>query len=187
MSHKTVDVGNMDWRFDLSTEATGVPFDFEHHRQAKLHTVYSDEVEIINATSLLHESGFKTAVINSLFLDRRAEPDDPVPNDVRDLRGWPGDGFFVDGDRWGSKLWMLRFIGKQSNEPGDPLLAWAKTWTEQALQWFIDDGICDHIKVTTWYPRAERLRIHIEMYQNDNLIYRGQWESFRNDIADTYA
>ena len=187
MSHRTAEFVNKDWRFDLVTEATGVPFEFPYHNQQWLHTPYSDGVDIINVTALQHEDGLHTAVINSLFLDRRADADDPVPAHVTDLRGWVGDGFFVEGDRMGSKLWMLRFIGKQTSEPGDPLLYWAKTWTGQALAWMVADGICDHIKVTTWYPRMECLRIHVELYQNDNLIYRDQWERFRDGIADSNA
>lgn len=187
MSHKTAEVVNRDWRFDLVTDATGVPWSYPYHVQAKLWTAYSDSVEVINTTSLEHEPGLKTAIINSLFLDRRAEPDDPVPAHVTDLRGWPGDGVFVDGDHIGSKLWMLRFIGKQTNDPTDKLLSYAKLWTEQALKWMVDDGICDYVKVTTWYPKAERLRIHVELYQNDNLIYRDQWEKFHDGIADTLA
>lgn len=187
MSHKTADSAHPQWRFDLVSEATGVPFVYPHHQQTWLYMPYSDESETINTTSLVHEDGLKTAVINSLFLDRRAEADDPVPDHIKDMRGWAGDDIFVANDHWGSKLWMLPFIGKQSREVGDPLLAYSKKWTEQALQWFVDDGLADYIKVTTWYPRAEKLRIHIEMYQNDNLIYRGQWERFRDDIANSGA
>lgn len=186
MSHKTVDVAYKPWRFDLVSEATGVGADYAHHEQIALHLPYSTDVENIRTVSLQHDDGLKTQIINSLFLDRRAEPDDPGYSELQhDLRGWLADGFFIEGDRWGSKLWLLSYIGVTSTSPDDAVLKWAKAWTEQALQWLIADGVASRIDVTTWYPKPERIRIHVALFQNDNLIYNGQWEAFRDDVANS--
>ncbi|SKA69334.1 Phage protein GP46 [Enterovibrio nigricans DSM 22720] len=44
-------------------------------------------------------------VLISLFTDARAQESDTLPDNSRNLRGWPGDSFY--DAPWGSKLWLL--------------------------------------------------------------------------------
>lgn len=95
---------------------------------------------------LATDEGLMTAVMLSLFLDRRAEPDDKPPSgDARDRRGWWADQFaVVPGDRYGSRLWLLA-RAKRTNETA----LRAKEFIREALAWMIDDRVAAGVDVTT--------------------------------------
>ena len=57
------------------------------------------------ARTLRAERGLRSAVLISLFTDRRAEPGD-VP-EGEDPRGWWADVLGEEGDRIGSRLWLI--------------------------------------------------------------------------------
>lgn len=94
---------------------------------------------------LATDKGLITAMILSLFTDRRAEKDDVPPSgDPRDRRGWWGDQFLpVAGDKCGSRLWLL----DRSVLNNETLLK-AKQYVLEAWQWMIDDGVVQSIPVT---------------------------------------
>jgi phage gp46-like protein len=84
----------------------------------------------------------ETAVIISLFTDRRADPDDVIPDGSDDPRGW-----WADGDPEGpigSKIW-LRVRSKIVQQT----LNIVRTDIVQALQWLLDDNVCSSISVET--------------------------------------
>jgi phage gp46-like protein len=84
------------------------------------------------------DHGLVTALLLSLFLDRRAEDDDVPPSgNPDDRRGWWGDQFLeVKGDRYGSRLWLLS-RAKLTNETA--LLA--EEYSREALAWMIEDKV----------------------------------------------
>lgn len=136
--------------------------------------------------SFLHEEGLMTAVINSLFLDRRAEEGDPLPAHIENRRGWAGDAIFNEAH--GSKLWLLAYIGKQAEfAADDDLRFWARTWARDALAWLVEDGLCTRIEVEASYPRAGALALLVKLYRQDSLIFREQWERFLNETRNTNA
>lgn len=92
------------------------------------------------------DAGIVTAVLLSLFLDRRAENDDRPPSgDITDRRGWWADEFLrVGGDRTGSRLWLLD-RSKRTNE----VALRAKEYCVEALAWMLEDRVCSSIDVTT--------------------------------------
>jgi phage gp46-like protein len=81
-----------------------------------------------------------TAVMLSLFSDRRADEDDAIPDGI-DPRGWWADA--MDGRRIGSRLWLLE---RARNLP--ETFALAKEYAEEALQWLVDDGVAAKVVVT---------------------------------------
>jgi phage gp46-like protein len=85
-----------------------------------------------------------TALIVSLFSDRRADRDDRLPVDGESRRGWWGDTLEATAgrDAIGSRLWLLS-REKQTTE----VLARAREYAREALQWLIDDGIADSVSV----------------------------------------
>lgn len=94
---------------------------------------------------LASDGGLRTAVLLSLFLDRRAEPDDrPPSDDPNDRRGWWADQFAeVDGDRIGSRLWLLD-RAKRTAETARR----AEEYVREALAWMIEDRVVARIDVT---------------------------------------
>ena len=91
------------------------------------------------------DRGLRTAVLLSLFTDRRAEADDVPPSgDARDRRGWWADQFAeLEGDRMGSRLWLL----DRSVRNNETVLR-ADEYVREALAWMLDDRVVASIDVT---------------------------------------
>lgn len=101
--------------------------------------------------SLEEDDGLETAVILSLFTDRRAAEDDALPDGSDDRRGWWGDAYpDVDGDLIGSRLWLL-FREKDMQSAVNR----AREYTEEALEWLLEDGIARRVEVVAgWIDRT---------------------------------
>lgn len=90
----------------------------------------------------------ETAILTSLFTDRRARKDDAL-DDPSDPRGCWMDA--IRGD-FGSRLWELK-----RQKITDEIVQRAREYAEEALQWLVDDGVADGIKVTPYVDRAKGL------------------------------
>ena len=137
-----------------------------------------------NNGDLTRELGLETAVMMSLFTDRRASIDDILPDSNNtDKKGWWGDQVVVEeGDQIGSKLWLLS-RGKTDQDT----IVKAEGYSKEALQWMLDDGVSAKNEVIV--ERIERpdgsstLAIKVEIYQQDgnvialefNDIWQGQF------------
>ncbi|HYW57670.1 MAG TPA: phage GP46 family protein [Polaromonas sp.] len=89
---------------------------------------------------LMMGNDLSTAIMISLFTDRRADEDDVIP-DGTDPRGWWADA--LDGERIGSRLWLL-----ERSRSLPEVFARAKEYAEEALQWLLDDGVAAKVAVT---------------------------------------
>jgi phage gp46-like protein len=93
---------------------------------------------------LASESGLRSAVIISLYTDRRAEADDVLPDGTEDRRGFWADPTL------GSRLWLLA----RAKETDD-VLARAREYANEALAWLLDDGVARAVEVTaTWVAKG---------------------------------
>lgn len=127
------------------------------------------------------ESGLETAVIISLFTDRRARDDDelPDPNNL-DKRGWWGDLVSeVEGDQIGSRLWLLSRAKTTEN-----VLVKAKEYAEESLRWLIEDGIAKKVEVEAERQNPggnDRLALLVKIYQTSEnvtaLKFQTRWEA----------
>lgn len=95
-------------------------------------------------SDLASDPGLTTAALLSLFLDRRAEPDDQPPSgDVRDRRGWWADQFAdIEGDLIGSRLWLL----DRAKRLPDVALR-AEEYVREALAWMVEDRVVSSLDV----------------------------------------
>jgi len=126
---------------------------------------------------IVMDGSLRTAVFLSLFLDRRAEPDDVLPDDDPrnpgrgDPRGWWGDWFYAEmltrlqavpgtltppSFRIGSRLWLLA----RSKQTQDVVIR-ARQYAEEALQWLLDDKIASAVTVTTRILRQGVLGLRV--------------------------
>jgi phage gp46-like protein len=98
------------------------------------------------------DNGLETAVIVSLFTDRRVTKEETLPDpNSEDRRGWWGDQVAdIQGDEIGSKLWLL----ERSSTTQDVIID-AEIYINDALQWMIDDGVVLSYDVEV--ERQERL------------------------------
>lgn len=117
--------------------------------------------QILNG-SLESGSELATAVLISLFTDRRAQPSDVIPDGTKDPRGWWGD-VGADGniDEWGSRLWLL----DRSIAPTTEVLNSAKTYCKEALDWMVTDGIAASIDIVTQWNANNFLAIQVTINQ----------------------
>ncbi len=121
-------------------------------------------VDLLSMYSVDLEDTLATAVILSLFTDRRAGRDDPLPARETNRRGWVGEEFMGDAqaEGWGSGLWLCA-AGKSVVD----VLERARFAAHEALAWLVRDGIASHITVTAeWVgERRDRLAVRPQIYQ----------------------
>lgn len=107
---------------------------------------WSDESmdAVIAADDIAADPGLRTAVLLSLMCERRAEDDDELPGGADDdRRGWWADELGdVEGDRMGSRLWLLSRAKRR-----DDVLRRAEEYTREALAWMLEDRVASRIDV----------------------------------------
>jgi phage gp46-like protein len=106
--------------------------------------------------ALVTDDGLRTAVIISLFTDKRAALDDVLPQPSSDRRGWWGDMLSAQGWEIGSRLWLL---AREKQLPA--VLVRAEAYAREALQWMVDDGVAVAISVSARFPRNGWLQLEI--------------------------
>src|SRR5688500_6489480 len=98
---------------------------------------------VLEDDDLASDEGLRTAVLLSLFVDRRAEDDDVLPwgDDAR--RGWRADEVAeVEGDRIGSRRWLLSSAKRTGN-----VAAQLEAYDREALAWMLEDKVASAIDV----------------------------------------
>ncbi len=117
----------------------------------------------LDPPALAEDDGLETAVIHSLFTDRRAEPDDRLPAEGSGRRGWWGDQLLPDeGDRYGSRLWL---IDREKQLP--EVLRRAEEYAREALRWMVDDGVAARVDVAAEIVRTGFLGLRIDILRAD--------------------
>lgn len=129
----------------------------------------------LDGFDLARDDGLESAVLVSLFTDRRARAEQLRPEeDKSDLRGWWGDfNPEVAGDQTGSLLWLLA-REKQTPET----LARAKQYCDQALAWMVQDRAASRVNVAVRYPTRGWMEIAVEVIRPDarRVQYRYDYE-----------
>lgn len=98
----------------------------------------------------------QTSALISLFTDQ-VLPSDQIPVDgSNDPRGWWGDTY--TGDPIGSQLWTLSRAVKTNQTA---LLATAKSFCVNALEWMITDGVAISVEVSTAWIAVNQIGILI--------------------------
>lgn len=119
----------------------------------------SADLSIVN-NDLAREEGLRTAVLLSLFTDRRAEDGDVLPDGGTDRRGWWADAVAaVDGDKVGSRLWLLARA-----KPAE-FLERAPYYAREALEWLLEDQVAERIDVMASEYRAGWALLEIDIYR----------------------
>ena len=93
----------------------------------------------------------------SLFTDRRSEDED---GERPDRRGWWADGLAEDGDRFGSRLWLLA-----REKETAAVLSRAEEYAREALAWLVEDLVAERVEVAASIPRRETLALVVTIYR----------------------
>lgn len=111
------------------------------------------------------DEGLQTAVIISLFTDRRAN-DEELPAGVTSKRGWWGDSLSdIDGDAIGSKLWLI-----QREKELNSVAMRAEQYAREALQWLISTRIASQVDVTAELLGNGRLGLGVRIHRPSKLV-----------------
>lgn len=104
-------------------------------------------------------NGLEAAVIVSLFSDRRAREDE-VRNPLK-RRGWIGDLLTdIPGDLHGSGLWFYEQSRLTAVEA-----AGVAAEARNALQWMVDEELCDSVSVEVAYnPSARAVYLNVTVF-----------------------
>lgn len=126
---------------------------------------------VLESGDLATDDGLETAIVASLFTDRRALPSDPLPAGHEDLRGWWGDVVpAAEGDQTGSRLWLLAREKRTAD-----VLNRAREYTREALQWLLDDGVATRLEVDVEYINSDWLALLVGVYQPDGQRLDGRY------------
>lgn len=102
------------------------------------------------------DAGLETAIIVSLFTDKRVTIEE-LPFGETDRSGWWGDLLAeLETDKIGSKLWTLA-REKKTEKTRTRIIE----YVQEALAWLIADGIAESIDVNATYPAAYRESVEI--------------------------
>jgi phage gp46-like protein len=127
---------------------------------------------VLDGSDLRLEEGLTTAILISLFSDRRARVDDVLPGTAADRRGWWADAWpQVAGDLIGSRLWLL---GREK-ELAETLRR-AREYAEEALAWLVADGIAARVEVVPSVPRRGVLRLAIAVIRSAGGVENHQFD-----------
>src|SRR5215471_2142377 len=126
-----------------------------------------------------------TAVRVALGTDRLADANEELPDpESTDRRGWWAD--YQAEDIWGgwpigTKNWLLMRakISDSFSEEGDTVER-ARIYTLEALQPFIDQGVCSRVDVEATRTETERIEVRVLIYRGPraeiDLRYQVLWE-----------
>lgn len=140
---------------------------------------------VLGAQGLESDDGIETAVILSLFTDAPATDDElAIAGLTREQnRGWFGNDYpDVDGDVWGSKLWLL-----QRAKRSDETLARANGYAREAVAWLITDGVASRIPIeAAWYGRTGFLVLYAQGYRPGDLKprWRRVWNATTGAVLE---
>lgn len=98
------------------------------------------DISIDDTGDIKTQDFFDTAILVSLFTDRRASASEVPISQNR--RGWIGNEFFEDNFEIGSKLWLF----EQSALTQDTING-IQDVAKAALKWLVDDGYAVRIEV----------------------------------------
>ena len=112
------------------------------------------------------------AVLISLFSWRKSAADDGVK--APDRQGWWGDTFaVVDGDRIGSRLWLLQ---RQKVLPAT--LKRAEAYAREALEWLTDDAVVSRVEVTAERGGVDQLTLSVVCFKpNDTQALAARFQN----------
>lgn len=140
----------------------------------------------MNANGIVQDLTLESAYMVSVLTDRRADPEDILPfmeDDgllIPDRRGYVGDILDERNRLVGSKIWLLsREIATEQTRRR------AQQYTQECVQWAIDDGYVSENIVTASYDRQnpQRLNILIEARVIDGIDFKLNF----NNVLSTYS
>ncbi len=110
----------------------------------------------VEDNDLATDDSFETSIYLSLFCDAAALPGDVIPVELGSRRGgwWADQLSPIPGDRFGSRLWLLR-----RQKESQIILTRGREYAAESLEWMITDRVAEQVVVTTDFYRKGWLRL----------------------------
>lgn len=117
---------------------------------------------LLSGFDLERDDGLQTAVIISLFTDRRASPEQiPLELPQDDLRGYWGDiANATPSDQTGSLLWLL---AREKQLP--QILGRAQQYCREALAWMVEDLVATRVEVTAEFVAQGWMLLLVDIFR----------------------
>lgn len=130
---------------------------------------------VLAGFDLERDDGLETAVIISLFTDRRASPEQ-IPSELPqgDLRGYWGDiSNASPSDQTGSLLWLL---AREKQLP--QIFGRAQQYCREALAWMMEDLVATRVEVTAEFAAQGWMLILVDIFRQTGspVRYRFNYE-----------
>ena len=128
---------------------------------------------VVESGTLKADNGLQTAVLISLFTDKRADFEE-LEGGNTELRGWWADLLSTPiTDEIGSKLWLA-----DRSKMDTRLLPLLEDYAKDALQWLIEDGIADGVDATATQIDETSAAISVNIYRpnGDNIPFKFLWD-----------
>jgi len=124
------------------------------------------------------ENGFNNAILISLMCERRANEAEVIAPQFR--RGWWGNETSdYDNFETGSKLWLLAQARATQST-----LSRAINYTQDALQWMVDDGYAEQITVDGQYDNLINLILLITFVRFNNKTFTLSYDLWNNTFTE---
>lgn len=120
------------------------------------------------------ESGLETAIIVSLFSDKR----DDEATDWKNKGGWVGNQLNDNGFEIGSLIWTLN----RSNDDSETEIL-LEDYTRDALQWLLDNNYAKEIDVSI-IKNLEGFIINITITNNNNIKENLAFDLFKQTLIN---
>lgn len=131
---------------------------------------------VLEGGDLVLDDSLVTPTLASLYTDALAFPEDPLPDDGDDRRGWWAEALLVgeSDEVWGSRLWLLERAKLTNQRLGD-----AEVYAREALRWLVDRGIAERVEVTASRLDRHVLLLEVRLVRGDAAARAELWESTR--------
>lgn len=130
------------------------------------------------------DQDLQTAILLSLFTNRRAEPTDKISGN--NMGGWWGNKYInainsnqQSNPKLGSRLWLLK-RGKITRDT----LNFAKIYANESLQWLVDDKVITNVIIDAAAFKNEGIILNITVVKPSsdqlNFSYGYLWNQIEN-------
>lgn len=128
----------------------------------------------LSGGDLVTDPGFSTFVLACLWTDRRADDDDGLPIE-EDPRGYWADR---EGDRWGSRLWLLDRAKAVS-----ATLSQGEAFCAEGLEVMKKLGMAASVTTKAAFGRPGLMKIDIKIQRDARPRWDDVWKGTERDVA----